>query len=87
MSSPAIYVIHNFVRLRLPMLENQIFPNPGNQMILESPLNELMKQVGRQHLVNIGTREVICEWLKIESESSIGTRNAKKLTTISSSTP
>lgn len=41
----------------------QVFANPGNQMVLEYPLNELMKQVGGYQFMNICARKVVGERL------------------------
>jgi len=37
--------------------------NPSYEVILKGALDDLMKEVGRKELVDIGTREVTGKWL------------------------
>ena len=40
-----------------------IFFHPGNKMVLERALDELVQNVGCEKLVYVCTGKVICEWL------------------------
>jgi hypothetical protein len=37
-------------------------------MIFERPFDELMQQVRRKEFMNVGTLEIICEWLPISQK-------------------
>jgi hypothetical protein len=37
--------------------------DPVDEVILESSLDELMKYIRRDHLVDVRPRKIICEWL------------------------
>ena len=41
----------------------QIFFNPGNEVVFERSLDELMEDVRRDQLMDISSREVVCEGL------------------------
>ena len=49
--------------MRFTMFENEVVANPGHEMIFKRSLNQLVKNVGGQHLMNISAGEVIGEWL------------------------
>ncbi len=44
--------------------EVNIVYNPVDYMILECAFDQLMKQIGREELMYVATREVACEWLR-----------------------
>jgi hypothetical protein len=46
----------------------QIFLNPGDQVILEGALDELMKNVWGNKTMDVGTRKVVCKRLFIRCE-------------------
>lgn len=52
---------------RLAMYCNEIIANPSNKMILERPLDDLVKDIAGEKLVYIRTGKVIGEGLRIES--------------------
>lgn len=39
------------------MCYDKVLANPHNKMVLECPLDDLMKQIGAKQLVNVSTRE------------------------------
>jgi hypothetical protein len=41
----------------------QVFIDPFNEVILEYTFDELVKNIGREELVYVSTREAMCEWL------------------------
>ena len=46
----------------------QVFLDPGNQVILEGALDELVKNVWGNNTMDVGTRKVICKRLFIGRE-------------------
>ena len=62
-TSPLINIIHNLLCCSLWMVGVDVILHPWHQMVLESPFNQLMKQIWSEKLMNIGMLEVICEWL------------------------
>jgi len=46
----------------------KIVVDPGNQMVLENPLNKLMKEIWSDEFMYVGPREIIGEWLCEDSE-------------------
>jgi hypothetical protein len=37
--------------------------NPSNKVVLKGPFDDLMKKIGREELVDVSTRKVVCERL------------------------
>lgn len=54
------------------MNENGVFIYPGDEVIFEGSLDDLMDEVGGEKLVNIRTRELMSEGLGSRSVQSIG---------------
>jgi len=42
----------------------QIFTYPGNKMVLKCTLNNLVKKVWCEQLMNVSTRKTMSKWLK-----------------------
>jgi hypothetical protein len=66
---------HHFASFLLAVSSHQVVFNPGHEMVLERTLDKLMEQIGRKNLVDIGTGEVMCEWLalcELKRESQLG---------------
>ena len=47
----------------------KILVDPGHQMVLENPLNKLMKEIRSDELMYVAPREIIGEWLECEDRS------------------
>jgi hypothetical protein len=56
---PAVDIIKNAVRLSTAMDRYQVLLDPGDQVILERALDELMKNVWGNKMMDVGTREII----------------------------
>lgn len=41
----------------------QVRLDPCDDMVLERAFDKLVEEVGREKFMNVGTGEVICEWL------------------------
>lgn len=63
--SPAINVIQDLFCTRLSMLQFEILLNPCDQVVLKYSLDDLVQNVGCNQHMNVGTWEVVREWLKI----------------------
>lgn len=51
----------------LAMLKMQVLVNPGDGMILESPLDDLVQKIGREKFVDVGTGKASGKWLYVEN--------------------
>ena len=45
MDEPPVNVIENFICACFAMFKNKVLPNPGNEVVLESALYNLMQQI------------------------------------------
>jgi hypothetical protein len=45
------------------MRDTKVVLDPGDEVVLESSLDDLMKNVWGDQFMDIRSREVICEWL------------------------
>ena len=65
---PTVDIIKNPICFCAAMDRNEVFLNPGDQVILEGALDELMKNVWGNKTMDVSTRKVICKWLFIRCE-------------------
>ena len=66
--APAINVGHDSFELGLSLCgEANVLLHPVDEMVLECPLYQLMQDIGRQQLVDVRAREMMCEWLSGEA--------------------
>ena len=56
-----IDVLKNFVGLSFAVGLDKPLLHPRNDMVLESPLNDLVEKVGRDHFIYVSSREMRCE--------------------------
>lgn len=63
MNLPSINVVEDPLGACFAVCSNKVLADPGDQMIFECALDELMKNVWCNHLVDVSTGEIICEWL------------------------
>jgi len=66
--SPPVYVIEYTVGRCFTMFNLEVFTDPCHEMVLEHAFDNLMEEVGRQHLVNICMWKIICKRLSKSSE-------------------
>lgn len=59
--NPSINIIHYFVCACLAMLKLQIFTYPRHKMIFEGSFDDLVKEIGGEDFVNVGSGEVKSE--------------------------
>jgi len=62
---PIINVLENLVGLSFTIGLEKPLLHPHNDMVFESPLNDLMKEVRCDHFIYISSREMHCEWLEM----------------------
>lgn len=60
---PAVNLIEHIFPSSVAIFADEVLSNPCDEMILEGTFDELMEEVAGHHLVYIGSREVIREWL------------------------
>jgi hypothetical protein len=65
---PAVDIIKNPICFLAAMGRYQVSLDPGDQVILEGALDELMKNVRGNKRMDVGTRKVICKRLFIKCE-------------------
>jgi len=46
------------------VFNGEILDHPCNEVVFESPFDNLVEEIGGEHLVDVRTRKVIGEWLK-----------------------
>ena len=61
--SPLVDIIKNTIGFGFTVLNLEVLANPGHKVILENPLDNLVKEIGCKHFIDVGVREIICEWL------------------------
>lgn len=49
------------------MFQDKIFANPLHQVILEAPLDHLVKEIRSNELMYVRTREIVCKELYLVS--------------------
>ena len=88
-SLPPINITQYFISLGLTMSIEQILLNPGNKMILENSLDNLMKEIRREQFMNISMWKVIVKGcFKLQnSEPSEGKIITGIVTTMSPTMP
>lgn len=60
---PAINLVQNGLGFCFPMLVFEVLTDPLNEVILEYPLDELVKQIWSDELVDVGVGKVLGKWL------------------------
>jgi hypothetical protein len=61
---PTINVIKDLICASLAMHRYKILCNPINEVILEDAFNQLVQQIRCDKFVDVGSREIIREWLQ-----------------------
>lgn len=56
--SPIVDLVKNLISMFFWMESVYEVPNPINEMVLKSPFDELMQDIGRNELVDVGSREI-----------------------------
>lgn len=59
-----IDIVKYFFCFSFAMSFFKIVVDPGYQMVLENPLNKLMKEIRSDEFMYVGPREIIGEWLR-----------------------
>lgn len=61
--SPLIDSVEASLCHTFPVRLLQVLTHPGNKVVFESPLYQLMKEIWGNELVDVGVREVVCKGL------------------------
>ena len=59
----AVNVSYDYSSISGGMRNAQVLANPGDEVVLEGALDQLMEDVGGYKLVNICTRKICSKWL------------------------
>ena len=65
MAKPVVDLIKYCFSFCWSMPQCKVCANPVNEVVFKCPLDELVKKVGGNQLVDICTREVHREWLEV----------------------
>ena len=60
---PSVDIVKNLLSSCFAMHENQVFANPGDEVIFEGTLDDLVQEVGREKLVDVSTWKLVREGL------------------------
>jgi len=60
----SIYVVQDEAHLMFSVLGYKILAYPVYKVVLECSLDQLVKQIWRDHLIDVAAWEVRSEWLK-----------------------
>lgn len=58
-----INVVHDLLGACFAVNNIEVGTDPGDEVVLEGPFDDLVQQIGREELVDVGAREVVCEGL------------------------
>ena len=62
---PPVDIGKDLDRFTAAVLGGHIFRDPGDEVVLERALDDLVEEVRGQKFVNVGTGKVGCKWLVV----------------------
>ena len=71
---PSVNLSQQFVPLAPAIFATQVIFNPSDEVIFERALDELVEDITGDQFIDVGTREVICKRLSLQSINELWPR-------------